>query len=174
MLSQLKNTLRNRRLAQHRRPTQANGRTNLDTAKAVVLLFPAGEVNGRKTANAWAEKHRNGQRKIQLVGYLPAAAADPGFPTLHPGDKNWYGAFHGPTYDTFRAEPCDLLLRLGPPTHPELDFLAAVKPAALKVGPYHERSDYDLQYDGGGRSATFADQLRAIESIFRYTNAATT
>lgn len=172
MVNKLKAILLARQLKQHRCSPQAAGATtNLATAKTITLLFPATGPADTKTLKTWAENRRKSKQQVQLVAYHPTAPADHGHPTLHPSDKSWYGGFKGPTYDTFRSEKTDLLLRLGPPTHPELDQLAGVKPAALSVGPYGGESKvYDLFYDAG-KDATFADQLRAIESIFRYTNA---
>ena len=92
------------------------------------------------------------------------------FSILAVKDLNWYGAPKGEVVEKFKAESTELLIRIGPASHPVLDFLAATKKASLKVGPFTDNSDnpYHLQYDGR-ESLKPKDQFAAIAKIFTFT-----
>ena len=94
------------------------------------------------------------------------------FTAISPKEKTWFGAPKGEMTKRYLEEECDLLIRLGPPTHHRLDYLAAVKRASMKVGPYRPEHThiYQLQFDGETHTA-LSDQLSAIEAIFSFTNA---
>ena len=147
---------------------------NLANAGRIVLLIPADSATERKAVDKWRERMTSPTRRIKLVGVF---AEDVGkvafdFTTFSPATYNWFGAPEGPAYQAFQDLECDLLLRLGPPEHALLDYLAAVKRASVKVGPWQPEAevDYDLQFDAGAHPQ-LSQQLGAIEQIFSFTNA---
>lgn len=158
-------------------PAGRRATVNLETARNVVLLFPADRVEDRKTVDRWRDRHAGPRKHVRAAGVFTEKVGHANFDFLafDPTHLNWYGAPKGEVYDRFKTLDCDLLLRLGAADDPLLDYLAAVLPAALKVGPFRPDADfvYDLQYDPTG-NPKLSQQLALIASIFTYTNAATT
>lgn len=148
-----------------------------DSVKDITILFLADSAEDRKAVDKWRDTNRQKGRKIKVLGYFEqdVGSASFDFTMVSVKDLNWYGAPQGEAVNLFKAEPTGLLLRLGPAVHPVLDFLAATKPAQLKVGPYSEdpTNPYQLQYDGQ-RAEKIKDQFAAIAQIFSFTNATAT
>lgn len=145
-----------------------------DSVKDITILFLADSAEDRKVVDKWRDANKQKGRKIKVLGYFEqeVGAASFDFSTVTVKDLNWYGAPQGEAVRLFKTEPTGLLLRLGPPVHPVLDFLADIKSAQLKVGPFSEDSTnpYQLQYDGK-RAEKIKDQFAAIAQIFSFTNA---
>ena len=158
------------------RPPQAAGPLNLGTAGRIVLLFPADSAEHRKTIDKWRDAHKQPTNKIEALGYFSTDVGAASFDLLAvtPKQLSWYGAPQGPTVEDFLRTSCDLLLRLGPPEHPVLDYLADLKSATLKVGPRPrattDDNPYHLQFDTHGEEAPRA-AFAAIDRIFSFTNA---
>lgn len=173
MLTALKERLFRRRAAAEAKAGPPSP-VNLTTAKNIVVLFPADDAGGRKAVDKWRDGFRKTGVKIKFAGYFaqPVGETDFGFATITPKHLNWYGVPQGDPVTAFRSLECDILLRLGPTEHKELDFLAATKTARLKVGPYRPNVDtpYHLQFDPAGITS-LKDQLAVIERIFSFTNA---
>lgn len=179
MLAQLKDRLFRRRLAAETSSGKpARTPIHLLSAKSILVLFPADDAADRKAVDRWRDGFRERKPVVRQAGFFlqDTGGTDFGFPAVARKHLNWYGVPQGAEVAAFRSIECDLLLRLGPPEHRELDFLAATKAATLKVGPYQpddETSPYHLQFDAT-RATSLADQLAAIERIFSFTNANTT
>lgn len=150
------------------------GPVNLTTARNVVVLFPADDATDRKAVDKWRDGFRKSGMKIKFTGYFAQSIGQTnfGFPAVTANDLNWYGAPRGKAVAAYRALECDVLLRLGPTVHKELDYLAATKQAHLRVGPYRpgEQTPYHLQFDSSSPTDLNA-QLATIERIFSFTNA---
>lgn len=178
MLTQLKERLFLRRAAAEARPSKPGTRpVNLGHAKSIVILFPADNADDRKAIDRWRDSFRKPGTKIKLTGYFNQDVGETnfGFPAISVKHQSWFGAPQGAPIEEFRKLDCDILLRLGPVEHRELDFLAATKSAQIKVGPYQQGEDtpYHLQFDAG-QATSMKDQLAAIERIFSFTNANST
>lgn len=180
LLSDIKRRFFRRRLAQQLRqaapaPAPGGGPLNPATAASIAILFPADDAEDRKRVDRWRDQFRKSGKRIDVVGYFPGdvgqAAFD--FVSVSQRTRNWYGAPVGEDVEQFLRSPCDLLLSLAPPHHPQLDYLAALKPAALKVGPRTAADDnpFHLQFDA--RDPSVAAGLAAVERLFSFTNATT-
>lgn len=149
---------------------------NPQTADRIALLFPADSAEDRKAVDKWRDAFGKLKSKVEVVGYFRADVSKASFDllTLSGKNRNWYGVPTGSAVEDFLKRPCDLLIRLGPVEHRELDYLAALKPASLKVGPHSTRAGnpYHLQYDTTDEHRP-ADQLGVIARIFTFTNATT-
>ncbi len=181
LLTDLKQRLYQRRrkaasVAPNRVP-QGQAPLNLETAREIIILFPADSADERKVVDKWKDNHRVVRGKIRLYGYFSTdiGGSDFGCEAITVKDLNWYGIPGGEAVNHFQADACDLLIRLGPPEHPVLDYLAATKAAVLRVGPFLPTggAPYNLQFDGQ-RNTAFQQQLAAIEQIFSFTNATAT
>lgn len=146
-----------------------------DTANDIMIVFPADSADDRKVVDKWRDAHQRAGRKIRAIGYFgqDVGSANFDFVMVTPKDKNWYGIPESEAIRIYKADPTQLLIRLGPPEHDVLDYLAATKKASLKVGPYTEdpNNPYHLMYDAS-QSVKLKDQLATIAHIFSFTNAA--
>ncbi|NJC28423.1 DUF6913 domain-containing protein [Neolewinella antarctica] len=151
---------------------------NLATATQVLVLFPADKATDRKVVEDWKETTRSATCVVNMAGYFAreTGVKDADLLRITAQERNWYGVPVGaPTKRYFEAA-CDLLIRLGPAGHRELNYLAASKRASLKVGPHDPNENtpiYQLQFDGRA-NGDLISQLAAIEAIFSYTNATST
>lgn len=178
MLTQLKERLFLRRAAAEARPGKPVARpVNLGNAKNIIVLFPADDAADRKAIDKWRDGFRKTGTKIKFAGYFSQDIGETnfGFPAITVKHQTWYGAPSGAPVEEYRKLDCEILLRLGPATHRELDFLATTKAAQIKVGPYQPGADtpYHLQFDAG-QATSVKEQLAAIERIFSFTNASST
>jgi hypothetical protein len=144
------------------------------TAKEITVLFLADSAEDRKIVDKWRDANAKTDRKIKVVGYFEHEVGSTSFDftIVSIADLNWYGVPRSKEVTRFQEESTELLLRLGPPGHKVLDFLAATQPAGLKVGPFTPDSHhpYQLQYDARN-SLKLKDQFEAITQIFSFTNA---
>lgn len=175
-LTNIKKTLYNKRLSSEVTNAQPPKEAlHPDTATDITIVFPADSADDRKVVDKWRDAHQRPGCKIRAIGYFgqDVGAASFDFVMVTPKDKNWYGIPESDAIRVFKTEPTELLIRLGPAEHDVLDYLAATKKAALKVGPYTENSNnpYHLMYDAS-QSEKLKDQLATIAHIFSFTNAA--
>ncbi|MEM9929920.1 MAG: hypothetical protein AAF840_08890 [Bacteroidota bacterium] len=175
-LADIKERFFRRQLAEEKAkmPTGKAKRLHPDTVSEITILFPADSAEDRKAVDKWRDAFQKPGRKIKALGYFAneVGAASFDFITVSVKDLNWYGVPKGEEIDKFRATTTELLIRIGPVKHPVLDYLAATKPAALKVGPYTNETEnpYHLQFDGQ-QALKPKEQFAAIAKIFTYTNA---
>ncbi|WP_116106814.1 DUF6913 domain-containing protein [Lewinella sp. IMCC34191] len=173
-LEEIKSRLFARRLRQEREKTATQAPSGepvqLRTAQRIVILFPADNAEDRKFLESWKPPGEAG-RRVTLIGYFDheVGATSFSFKAVTVENLNWYGVPEGPTVDDLRQSKPDLLIRLGPPRHAILDYLAAVTPAGLRVGPDTEPDNfYHIRF------FPVADDLRAqmamIEKTFTFTN----
>lgn len=151
---------------------------NPATAKCVAVLFNADDPDDRKTVENYRQARKKAGLKTELLGYLTKEvnAAGLNFDHFTKKDLNWYGVPQGSSVEKFLERPCSLLISLGDNSHPQRDYLAAIKNTDLRVGPYTENPDnpYDVQYTTQRAGAGPKEQLTQIDKIFKVTNAATT
>lgn len=176
-LADIKSRLFNRRLREHAKAVRstATGRgIHPSTAKDITIIFLADSAEDRKAVDKWRDANAKAGRKIRTVGYFEQEVGEASFDftVVSVKDLNWYGAPAGEEVSRFQSENTELLMRLGPPEHKILDYLAATKPAGLKVGPYTEdpHHPYQLCFDTAG-NLKLKDQFAAIAQIFSFTNA---
>ncbi len=159
------------------RQVTASGPVNPDTAGRIVILYPADSAEDRKVVDKWRDAHKKTTNKIEVLGYFSTDVGSASFDLIAvtPKTLNWYGVPVGEDVEQFLKTPCDLLIRLGPAEHTVLDFLVALKPATLKIGPRSTAADspYHLQFDTHGNEQPRA-AFSAIERIFSFTNASAT
>ena len=173
-LADIKARLFARKLRQERKKLQdqpaPSEPVQLSTARRIAVLFPADNAEDRKFIESWRPPGTEG-RRLMLLGYFSheVGTTSFSFKSLTVQDLNWYGVPEGPAADDLRQSHPDLLIRLGPPEHAILDYLAAVTPAGLKVGPdtagenyYHIRFFPD--------SDDLRSQMATIEKTFTFTN----
>ena len=171
-----KRRLRNLLAAQRPPAGQTGEPVHPETAGDITLLFVADDAEQRKQVDKWRDRFRRPGRKVSALGFFsePIGTTNFDFLAVSTKELSWYGAPQGPEVDKFLRASTDLLLMVGPPDHPVLDYLAALKPARLKVGPLSGQSNapYHLQYEAtGGAAAEVKQRLATIASLFAFTNA---
>lgn len=171
-----KGQFRKRLLRDVAAPRQLTGKPpHPDHATHLTILFPADSAEDRKAVDRWRDANSRSGRKLRLLGYFEqeVGSASFDFSVVSVRDLNWFGLPQGEVVEQFRQEPTEILLRLGPPDHPVLNYLAAIRPAMLKVGPYSATdllSYYQILFDAGA-TARPDQQFAAIQQIFSFTNA---
>ncbi|PPK85520.1 hypothetical protein CLV84_2421 [Neolewinella xylanilytica] len=173
-LEEIKARLFARRLRKERERAATSpgpaGPIQLRTAQRITVLFPADNAEDRKAVESWKPPGKEG-RRVTAFGYFTheVGATNFSFKAVTLQDLNWYGVPEGQTTEDLRGSHPDLLIRLGPPSHAVLDYLAAITPAGLKVGP---DSDADNLYHL--RFFPVPDDLHAqlarIEKTFTFIN----
>jgi hypothetical protein len=177
LLADIKEKFFKRRLREDTKPvrSQAGGRAvHPSTAKEITVLFLADSAEDRKAVDKWRDASQKSGCKIKVIGYFEQEVGSTSFDfsVVSVKDLNWYGIPGGEEVSRFQSEKTELLLRLGPPDHDILNYLAATKSANLKVGPFTENTHhpYQLQYDAR-KSPKLKDHFSAIAQIFSFTNA---
>lgn len=182
LLSDIKDKLFRRKLQEERARSSHKGKgsqqpINTDNARCILILFPADSSADRKVIDKWVDSHRKQGQKIKIAGFFTQDVGETnfGFPVISPKSLNWYGIPKEESLVEIKRVDCDLLFRLGPVIHKELDYLATIQRADLKVGPFKKdiEAPYHLQFDAS-RAESIRDQLTAIEQIFSFTNANST
>ncbi len=175
--SDIKDRFFNRRLKEDAIPVRSRpgGQAiHPSTAKEITILFLADSAEDRKAVDKWRDANMETGRKIKVIGYFEQEVGSTSFDftIVSVKDLNWYGIPGSEEVSRFQSENTELLLRLGPTKHKILDYLAATKSAALRVGPFSEDAQhpYQLQYDARN-SPKIKDQFAAIAQIFSFTNA---
>lgn len=138
-----------RRLARMNRPG-AGPPVNMQSAATVGIYFDATAVDDRKPVLEFAKKLRDQGKQVRLLGYISHEVADTdfGFPSFSAKELSWAGYPKSSTADQFSEQPFDLLLCICATSDPVLEFVAAVTPARLKVGPVTENANiFDLMVD---------------------------
>ena len=177
MLEQIKNWLYHRALRagiqRTKYPASARG-VNLDTAQSVALIFDATPVDERKVVTDFAKQLRDRGTTVRMLGFFTTDIGEStfSFPALSIKDLNWYGL---PTKHTgvseFWEKETDLLLVLQAKATPLFDYLAALTPAALKVGPVSDTPrTYDLMLDAPA-GAGHRYLIQQIQQVHKVTNA---
>lgn len=173
-LADIKDRLFHRRLRREIGKVPAAERSGepvkLATARRITILFPADNAEDRKAVEDWQPPGVEG-RRVTLFGYFnhEVGATSFSFKAVTVKDLNWYGVPEGAAVDDLRQSHPDLLIRLGPAVHRELDYLAAVTPARLKVGPdTPTENHYHLRYFPN--TEDLSAQLAGIVKTFTFTN----
>ncbi len=173
-LTDIKARLFARRLQKERKKAAATNVSRepvqLSTAQRITVLFPADNAEDRKFIEGWTPPGKEG-RRVTLFGYFSheVGATSFSFKAATINDLNWYGVPEGSAVDDLRQSNPDLLIRLGPEVHTILDYLAAVTPAGLKVGPDSSTDNYyHLRYFP--EPDDLSAQLARIERTFTFTN----
>lgn len=144
-------------------------------AQCVAILFLADEAKNRQAVENYRQARKKQGLRTELLGFFTKEvnAAGYGFDQFSGVDTNWCGVPKGANVEKFLDRPCDLLITLGTAHHAQLDYLARLKIAKLRVGPHTGLADnpYDVQFFISAGEINIAEQLRQIDQIFKVTNA---
>jgi hypothetical protein len=154
-------------------PASGQG-VNLDTARSVSILFDATQVDERKVVTDFARQLQHKGTTVRLLGYFTTDIGEStfAFPAFTRQDLNWYGVpKKQPAVDDFLRAETDLLLVLQAQATPLFDYLAALTPAAFKVGPVsYTTPAYDVMLDVPAK-ADHRYLIQQIQQVLKVTNA---
>lgn len=177
MLEQLKNWLFRRALRKGMRQTKcpASGRgINLNSARSVAILFDATRVDERKVVADFARQLRDRGTTVRPLGYFTNDIGEStfAFPAFAGKELNWYGVpKKQASVDDFLSREVDLLLVLQAQATPLFDYLAALTPAAFKVGPVsYTTPAYDVMLDVPAK-ADHRYLIQQMQQVLKVTNA---
>ncbi len=136
----------------------------LDSARSIGILFDASTETIRKEVADFVKRLEKNGKKVRLLGFynsktLPEAHTFDAF-TLK--ETTWKGLPKSEKATAFSTEKFDLLLSFNPDDTPQLEWLAAATPAAMKIGLATEhQNDFDIQLETpeGKGVHFFAEQL---------------
>lgn len=144
------------------------------SAPWVAILFLADDEQDRKAVEAYRQARKNEGLRTELLGFFSKEVnqAAYSFDQFSGLDANWCGVPKGTNIEKFLERSCDLLFTLGTAKHPQLDYIASLKKAKLKVGPHTGLADnpHDVQFFVSVKGINIAEQLRQIDQIFKVTN----
>lgn len=143
---------------------------NLEEAKSIAILFPAGDIDDRKVVLRYADQLRKQGKSVVLLGFLPIADAEATFPFAHYTSKqiDWANRPKGEGINKFLGSSYDALVCLFAKTSLDTELIALKTPAALKIGPVPEHPDtYDLMLDvpASTRPGAFIKQYERLLAL---------
>jgi hypothetical protein len=148
-------------LAAQKRKRQTH---TLESARNIGILFDASTETIRKEVAEFVKKVEKEGKKVRTIGFfnfknLPEAHTFDAF-TLK--ESSWAGVPNSEKATAFSKESFDLLLSFNPDETPQLEWLAAASPAAMKIGlATNHQNDFDIQLETpeGKGVHFFAEQL---------------
>jgi hypothetical protein len=152
MFRSLRNKMGRRALRQwlHSATRQRAAHT-LESAKSIGLLFDANHEKTRRDCLEWAKRLEKSGKKVHLLGYfdLPKPPAEaPGFDYFFLKELAFDLRPKSGKAAAFVAQKLDLLLCIDFDAHLAVEWVAAMSPAAMKIGVATEQpNDFDLQLD---------------------------
>ncbi|NUN99070.1 MAG: hypothetical protein HUU01_00485 [Saprospiraceae bacterium] len=173
------------RLAAHRyflekrlrtRPAPASRKpVNLDSCQSIGLLFDATEPATREIVLRYAQKLRERNKKVQLMGfYLEDQPEDSSsLPFLSFGRKqlNWALCPKSEHVEAFIDQKFDMLINLDTKAKVPATYIVALSQASFKVGPEMDSEWYfDLMIDVS-RRPSLPHFIEQMESVLKKTNA---
>lgn len=128
---------------------------DFNKVRTIAIIF-----DGTKSENEvivkdfMAQLNKNG-KKVELLGYLPTnlQSLNADYNSFCKNDLDFFRFPKSKRVDEFIDQPFDILINLSTTNQMQLDFIAALANAKLRVGPYTERTHcYDLMIDHNEKS----------------------
>ncbi len=123
-------------------------------AREIGLFFQADDLDRREIVLAFAEKLRKKGKKVSLLGYFDHPVSSPNFtfPYFTRKDTDWALRPTGSAVQDFRQKRFDIWITADTRPHFFAEYLAALSPARLRVGPVTTQTEcYELMVDTGRR-----------------------
>lgn len=176
VLHHLKQWLYERKLRQRKaaRPPRRPGGTsvNLQSAETVGIYFDATDLDEREVVLRFAQQLRDQGKQVNLLGYFqhPVEEGQFAFRAFSRRDLSWAGIPQHAEVMAFLADEVDLFIALQHPSSPVLEYIAALLPARLKVGPVTPVDrGLDLMFDFAP-GTNYQAMIRHIQNILKVTN----
>lgn len=147
-------------------------RVNLDSAQSIGLLFDASALKDRDFVLGYADELRDRGKKVRLLAYAEGHpdTGEFAFPCFTKKQVDWALRPTGNAVAEFLEQRFDLLFFLATEPHLWLEYIAALSPAHLKIGPYTEKTYcFDLMIENKNPS-NLEQFIQQAESLLKKTN----
>ncbi len=155
-----------------RKPAAGRGAVTWKNAKQIGILFNADDPSTRKQILRYAEALRKKGKQVRILGFLTEAqeGQEFAFRTFSKKDIDWQFRPKGSEVQAFMKQSFDLMFHLSLQPDFQLEYIAALSNAKLRVGPPTERTyAYDLMIDVPA-SAGLQGFIAQMESLLGKTN----
>lgn len=180
LIAELKRKFFQRRLERElalRQSKQLVRNVHPETSRHLAIIFPADNADDRKLIEKIRADRRKEGLQTRLLGYFSTPVEKNGnynFPYFSTKDLNWYGVPQGAEVDIFLSDSCDILYVFGKAADAKMDYIARLKNASLRVGPFTHEDDTDNPYNirlvNDGKLNGVKGQLNQINRIFKIIN----
>lgn len=155
-----------------RKPAVGRGAVTWKNAKQIGVLFNADEPAARKQILKYADALRKKGKQVRILGFLTEAqeGQEFAFRTFSKKDIDWQFRPKGEEVQAFMQQSFDLMFHLGLQPDFQLEYIAALSNAKLRIGPPTEHTyAYDLMIDVPA-SAGLQGFIAQMESLLGKTN----
>ena len=131
------------------------GTIDFNKVKTIGILFDGTNPENEFIVNTFIEQLSKKGKKVELLGFVPKnnQALNTTYTSFCYQDLDIFKRPKNQKVNDFIQQPFDILINLTPVNHLQLDFVAALSNAKLRVGPYTNRTFcYDLMIDHNEKS----------------------
>ncbi|MCB9081102.1 MAG: hypothetical protein H6555_05260 [Lewinellaceae bacterium] len=156
----------------NQRRREARQPVNFSEALNIGILFNATELATRTTVLAYADQLREQGKRVKTLGFFDSKQEDPNFTFRYYNLKNidWALRPNGANVTDFCDHTFDVLINLNPVSDLHAEYIAALTPAHLKVGPITEHTyAYDVMIDVANKQG-LAGFIQEMEVLLKKTN----
>lgn len=148
------------------------------TAKSVAFLFNTEDPEVSSGIEKYAESLRKKGKETFLLGLnaVSNVLLDTQFPCLNKKNIDWVGRPVGTLVDEWLIRPVDVVIHVSAQKNDILEYLTALTPAGLRVGPATDNTHcYDLMLDVPADTTpqTFFKQMESLLGKIQVRNEST-
>lgn len=128
---------------------------DFNKVKTIGILFDGSQVENEVIVNDFIAQLNAKGKQVELLGFVPKnnQALNTDYTSFCLHDLDFFKRPNNQKVQEFIQQPFDILINLTPLNHLQLDFIAALSNAKLRVGPYTDRTHcYDLMIDHNEKS----------------------
>jgi len=126
---------------------------------SVGIFFEATGLDERESVLAYAERLKKDGKQVALLGYFDNQIENPNytFPHFNKKDLDWSLRPQKKEVAAFIQQPLDLLILAFPHSHYLAEYIGALSPAHMRLGPISDQmNSYDIMIDSGSEKAVGA------------------
>lgn len=128
---------------------------DFNKVRTIAILFDGTQPENEVIVKDFISQLTKKGKEVELLGYVPTnlKSLNADFNSFCKNDLDFFRFPKSQRVDEFIDKPFDILINLAATNHMQLDFIAALSNAKLRVGPYTDRTHcYDLMIDHNEKS----------------------
>ncbi len=151
-------------LNRNRKKGQSRHKVSFASAKKVLLLFEAMDLNTQQAVQKYAKRLKEQGKKVNLLGFFDDKESRENLAFTYYNKKNidWAGRVKGSEIEPFIKESYDLLVNVNLISQEHTEHLISQIDATLKAGPVSENTyiyDFMIDLPANANIPTFLKQL---------------
>ena len=154
-------------------PTKSNHNINFDRSKSIGILFDGNVSNNFVTIEKYASELRLLGKSVTLLGYMNVTDKEGNLNHTYfcKNDLNWAKIPISKKTQDFINVPFDILMCLCINNSIQLDYIAALSKAKVRVGKYDADNDfYDLMIDSSSHNKNLNTLIFEIDKYLKLVN----